>query len=366
MGLLEHVLATLWEFLPLLATAAVVMMALVFARWLLLRRRPQLTGEGQVAGQVILLVLTALGVIAIVLVMPVAGELKGQLLTLLGLALTLVIALSSTTFAANAMAGFMLRTEKSFRPGDFIRVGSSSRSGDFIRVGDHIGRVTERGLFHTEIQTEDRDLTTLPNMYLVSNPVTVVRSSGTIVSARVSLGYEIARSRVEPLLKTAAERADLEEPFVQVTTLGDYSVTYRVAGFLPQVKHLLTARSRLRKRILDTLHGAGLEIASPSIMLQRPLPPETEIIPPEAAPPPEAGVEEAPEELIFDKAEEAEEIELLRLEREELTGQIDELKKQLREADEPLRESLQRELDVCGNRREAVDAALQASQEPKT
>ena len=208
--------------------------------WLLLRRRPQLTGEGQVAGQVILLVLTALGVIAIVLVMPVAGELKGQLLTLLGLALTLVIALSSTTFAANAMAGFMLRTEKSFRP------------GDFIRVGDHIGRVTERGLFHTEIQTEDRDLTTLPNMYLVSNPVTVVRSSGTIVSARVSLGYEVARSRVEPLLKTAAERADLEEPFVQVTTLGDYSVTYRVAGFLPQVKHLLTARSRLRKRILDT------------------------------------------------------------------------------------------------------------------
>ena len=58
---------------------------------------------------------------------------RGQLLALLGLALTAVIALSSTTFVANAMAGLMLRSVKSFRPGDFIRVGEQS------------GRVTERG-----------------------------------------------------------------------------------------------------------------------------------------------------------------------------------------------------------------------------
>jgi small conductance mechanosensitive channel len=350
---LENVLAAVRHLIPLLATLAMVVAVLVFARWFLLRRRAAFTGEGQVTGQIIVLILTALSIVAIVLVLPVSGELKGQLLTLLGLALTLVIALSSTTFAANAMAGFMLRTERSFRP------------GDFIRVGNQMGRVTERGLFHTEIQTEDRDLTTLPNMYLVSNPVTVVRSSGTIVSARVSLSYDIARSRVEPLMKAAAERADLQEPFVQVTALGDYAVTYRVAGFLPDVKQLLTARSRLRKRILDTLHGEGIEIASPSIMLQRPLPPEREIIPAEAAAPPEVRVEEAPEALIFDKAEEAEEIELLRLEREELNAQIDELKKQLKEADDPLRSELQRELDVCENRREAVDAALQASKEIK-
>ena len=59
------------------------------------------------------------------------------------------------------------------------------RPGDFVRVGERLGRVTERGLFHTEIQTEDRDLTTLPNLYLVTNPVTVVRASGTIVSTTV-------------------------------------------------------------------------------------------------------------------------------------------------------------------------------------
>ena len=52
---------------------------------------------------------------------------------------------------------------------------------------DHFGRVSERGLFHTEIQTQDRDLTMLPNLYLVTHPVTAIRSSGTIVSSIVTV-----------------------------------------------------------------------------------------------------------------------------------------------------------------------------------
>ena len=76
---------------------------------------------------------------------------RGQIITLMGLVITGVIALSSTSFVANIMAGLMLQVVKSFKP------------GDFVRVGEYFGRVTERGLFHVEIQTEDRDLTTLPN-----------------------------------------------------------------------------------------------------------------------------------------------------------------------------------------------------------
>ena len=41
-------------------------------------------------------------------------------------------------------------------------------------------------LLHTEIQNEDRQLVTLPNLFLVTHPVTTVRPSGTIVAARVS------------------------------------------------------------------------------------------------------------------------------------------------------------------------------------
>ena len=102
------------------------------------------------------LVTVVVGVFAVVLViiaLPVASELRGQLLSLFGLAITALLTLSGTTFVSNAMAGLMLRSLANFR------------AGDFLRVEGHFGRVTERGLLHTEIQTEDRDLVTLPNLY---------------------------------------------------------------------------------------------------------------------------------------------------------------------------------------------------------
>ena len=54
---------------------------------------------------------------------------------------------------------------------------------DVFVVEGHRGRVSELGLLRTEIQTERRNLTTFPNLYLVTNPVTVVRSSGTFISS---------------------------------------------------------------------------------------------------------------------------------------------------------------------------------------
>ncbi|MHC4127753.1 MAG: mechanosensitive ion channel family protein [Planctomycetota bacterium] len=351
MGIFDGLVSAVPDFLPLLAALAVTALVLWVANWILQRRRHQRGSDSRIPGQVILLLLTGVCVVLIVLALPVGDTSRGQLLALLGVGLTAVIALSSTTFVANAMAGLMLRAVKSFRP------------GDFIRVGEQFGRVTERGLFHTEIQTEDRDLTTLPNLYLVSNPVGVVRASGTIVSAKLSLGYDVGRATLEPLLQEAARKAELQDPFVQVTQLGDFSVTYRVAGFLPEVKHLLTARSTLRKRIMDTLHAAGIEIVSPTFMNQRQLKPETVVIPvgAEAAPPPAGTPEpEAPEALIFDKAEQAEEIEHLRAEQDQIAAEMKELESQLGDADEALRAQLQREIDCLRDRAETIATRLSA------
>jgi small-conductance mechanosensitive channel len=231
--------------------------------------------------------------VAVILTLPIGESSRNQLLSLLGLLVTAAIALSSTTFVGNAMAGLMLRAVRNFAP------------GDMLRVGEHFGRVTERHLLHTEIQTEDRDLMTLPNLYLVTKPVQVVSVSGTVVAATVSLGYDIPRARIEELLLAAATRAELEEPFVQVCSLGDFSVTYRVAGFLPDVRLLLTTRSRLHAFMLDALHGGGIEIVSPNFMNQRVLAADRLFIP-EAGPPPiPRPAATAPEDKIFDKAEKA-------------------------------------------------------------
>ena len=114
------------------------------------------------------------------------------------------------------------------------------------------------------IQNEFRDLVTIPNLYLTTHPVTTTRSSGTIVSATVSLGYDVSRTKIEELLLVAAGNTGLQDPFVQILDLGDFSVTYRISGLLTNVKRLLSARTRLRAAMLTALHEAGVEIVSPT------------------------------------------------------------------------------------------------------
>lgn len=233
--------------------------------------------------------------VVLLLALPISEGMKGQLFNLIGIAITATIALSSTTFVGNTMAGLMLRAVNSVRP------------GDFLKVGDHMGRVSEQGLLHTEIQTEDRDLTTLPNLFLVTNPVTVVRYSGTMISATISLGYDVPRKTIEELLIVAAERAELKDPFVQVLELGDFSVTYRVAGFLDEVKYLISYRSKLRCHMLDVLHENNIEIVSPNFVNQRVFPIEKTFIPRKVyTKEKEEPLNRSPEDVIFDKAEEAE------------------------------------------------------------
>lgn len=295
------------NYIPLLVSLAVVAGVLLIAKSYFVRREAKFGTHNNFSRPIVMLTLSAFGLVAVIIALPLENGTKDQLLGLFGLVLTGIIGLSSTTFVANAMGGFMIRSIASFR------------SGDFVRVGDTFGRVSARGLFHTEIQTEDRDLTTLPNLYLVTNPVTVVRNSGTIISATVSLGYDVHQATVDTLLIEAARDLGLEDPFVRVMELGDFSVVYRVAGLLTEVKQMVSRRSQLHINVLNTLHNAGIEILSPNAMMQRPLKDGQQIMPssnPLAAN--VKGKDDVPEERIFDKAEEAETMERLVFQREQL------------------------------------------------
>lgn len=302
----------LFRLLPSAGTVVLVVLVLAVIQRLLARRRSA-AQDRVFRHQLILLGLTAVGVVVVVMTLPIGDAKRGQLLSLIGILVSAAVALSATTFLGNAMAGVMLRSVRNFR------------IGDFIRCGEQFGRVTERGLLHTEIQTEDRDLTTLPNLFLVTNPVTIVRSSGTIVSATVSLGYDVPRARIERALLTAAEETGLADPFVQVLELGDFSVTYRAAGLLAEVKQLVSTRSRLRAAVMDALHGDGVEIVSPTFMNQRVLDPANPVIPDRVEPAGGAASGFTPESVVFDKADEAESLENLRATLEELGQQISEL-----------------------------------------
>lgn len=288
----------LLAFLPLVGSLVFVGVALYTAHWALLGKHPEMGNDRRLPRQLLLFVLALVGIIVIVLSLPVSESTRNQILALIGVVLSGIIAFSSTTIVTNAMAGIMLRFTKPFR------------TGDFIRSGDFFGRVTERGLLDTEIQTEFRELISVPNQLLITNPITVTRSSGTIVSATVSLGYDTHHSHIESLLAEAAAKTGLEEPFIQIIELGDFSISYRINGLLAEIKNMLTVKSNLHKNILDALHASGIEIVSPTFMNQRQLDLHTKFIP--SSEPEKSAAKESrstAEQIMFDKAEQAERIE---------------------------------------------------------
>ena len=295
---MPNLIEVLTRFLPLLTTIAAVVLVLGASNWFM-RRRWRDDPDAQFRFQLIMLALSFAGLLAIIVALPIKDAVRGQLLSLIGILLTAAIALSSTTFIGNIMAGIMLKAVRSARP------------GDFITVADLTGRITEMDLLHTEIQTEFRDLVTVPNLYMVTQPLKVVRASGTIIQAEVSLGYDVPNSRAIEILCDAAESSGLKDAFVQVRELGDFSVTYRVAGLLEDVTSLISARSRLRAAMLDALHAEKVEIVSPNFMNTRalgeqhrfiPIPSRKTVTP----------VLAQPEEIAFDKAEEAASVERIR------------------------------------------------------
>jgi len=304
--------------------------------------------------QLIMACVVLIGLILAVLIMPVGDEMRGQLLSFMAILLSATIALSSTTLVGNAMAGLMLRSLRNFHV------------GDYIKIDDHFGRISQMDLLHVEIQTEDRDLTTLPNLYIVTNPVTVLRNSGTFLHVEVSLGYDVPRQKIERALLEAADRTELEKPFVQIRHLGDFSVSYRITGMLTDISKLIATRRALRANTLDALHEADIEIVSPGFMNTRALNADVPVRPDVSAVVQTPVDYHDPDEAVFDKAAQAEELEGLKLEYTEVSQRLLELDQALKDAGQgderrPLslkKKKLEAALARVGKKVEAAEASL--------
>jgi len=341
-------LETLASFIPFTGIVIVVGLALRAAHWLLLGRHREFGNERKFPRQLIMVGLTLVGLLVCILVLPISESSRNQLIGLIGIVISGVLAFSSTTIISNLMGGLLLRITKPFKV------------GDFIRIGDHFGRVSERGLFDTEIQTETRELIALPNTYCISNPVATIRSSGTIISATLSLGYDIDHSRVERLLLEAARSCGLQEPFVHIMELGNYAVTYRVSGFLEEPKRLISVHSRLFGCVLDTLHSQGIEIMSPSYTNQRRLGEGEKAIPSTTVVNTPDEHQTAAEDIAFDKAEKAEELEN---QRQQLIREVESLEAALKEiTDEEHKKAKQEAIEATRKRLKALEEAAQQAE----
>jgi len=331
------------DWIPLLVTSSLALSILYGLNWILLKRNPELSVEKRFPRQVTLVVLTMVAVIASIIALPVPDSLRNQLLALFSLVVSGVIAFSSTTLVANLMAGIMLRVTRSFKV------------GEFIQVGEYFGRVVERALLDTEIQTEHRQLISLPNTYLITHPVSAIHASGTVVSTSLSLGYDIHHRRIEPVLRKAAEQTGLDDAYVQILSLGDYSVVYRVAGMLQDVKRILTVRSELNRAVLDALHQADIEIVSPTFMNQRPLDPGHSVIPPPYDDASEQPPDTPVESVVFDKAEKAERLEK---ERDAVRIELETLEQRLKSAHEEERAILNQAIEQVREQQKRLEKPI--------
>ena len=337
------------SFGPLIGTIFAVGVTLWAAHLLLIRRHPDIGNERMFPRQLIMLGLTLLGILIVVLVMPINQSSRNQLIGLFGIVISAAIALSSTAIISNLMAGVLLRITKPFKV------------GDFVRIGGHIGRVSERGLFDTEIQTETRELISLPNIYCISNPLATIRSSGTIISASLSLGYEIDHNRIEQLLLEAAKTCGLTEPFVHILELGNFAVTYRVSGFLEETKRLISMQSNLYGCVLDTLHSQSIEIMSPSYMNQRQIRDGASVMPATTVVSVPADQETSAEEIAFDKAEQAEKLENEKL---KLKKEIESLENTIKEITNEEQKKIQKE--AIEQRRKDLESLEESSNNAET
>lgn len=203
-----------------------------------------------------------IGLLVFIISIKMDKELTKQIISLLAILLSAGIALSSTTVLGNLIAGLMNSSMKRFQ------------QGDLIKIEEHLGRVTRKGIFHTEIQSEDGNFVNLPNMYVARHPVKFTRNTETLVTCTVSIGYDEPRSRIEDLLISAANNAKINasKPFVFITKLGDFSVEYKLHGFLKDSRDYLAACSRMKEQVLDLLHLHQIEILTPSFITQRTIP----------------------------------------------------------------------------------------------
>ena len=111
----------------LLGFAAMIAFVLGFL-WglyrLLLANRTDLNANSRLPRQIALIVFGVVGLVLITLALPVSESTRNQVLGLIGVLLSGLIAFSSTAIVGNLMAGVMMRFTKPFRIGDFVKVNS--------------------------------------------------------------------------------------------------------------------------------------------------------------------------------------------------------------------------------------------------
>ena len=189
----------------------------------------------------------------------------------------LMITLGSTGLVTQAMSGLVVIYSRALREGDYVEVNGVQ------------GVVREVAALATKIVNIRNEEITVPNSVLISSPIynysKLATDQGTLVSTKVTIGYDAPWREVHALLVSAAKATAgvraTPEPYVYQRALADFYVEYELFVSIDLAIRRVPILSALHANIQDAFNEAGVQIMSPHFMVQ----PERPVV---APPPPRA------------------------------------------------------------------------------
>ncbi|WP_051377864.1 mechanosensitive ion channel family protein [Derxia gummosa] len=150
------------------------------------------------------------------------------------------------------------------------------RIGDFVTVGDTDGVVKEMGVLSVKLVNIRNEEITIPNNVMVASSVRnyskLAGQQGTLISTKVTIGYDAPWRQVHALLKRAAAATEglrrEPEPFVYQRALQDFYVEYELFAHIDVPIRRVPVLSQLHAAIQDEFNTAGVQIMSPHFMEQ--------------------------------------------------------------------------------------------------
>jgi small-conductance mechanosensitive channel len=170
-----------------------------------------------------------------------------------------MITLGSTGLVNQLMSGLVVVYSRSLKKDDFIAVNGVE------------GVVTEVGALSVKILNLRNEEVTMPNSVITSNPIhnysKLSGQQGTLISTKVTIGYDAPWRQVHALLihaasKTAGVRMQ-PEPFVYQRALSDFYVEYELFAHIDTPVHRVAILSAMHGAIQDEFNACGVQIMSP-------------------------------------------------------------------------------------------------------
>ena len=162
----------------------------------------------------------------------------------------------------------------------------SLQKGDTIIVNQIEGVVTEVGPLAVKVATIRNEEVTIPNNVITGSPIynhsRLAGMQGTLISTKVTIGYDTPWRQVHAMLTAAALATpgirSQPEPTVLQRALSDFYVEYELFANIDDPYKRPLILSALLAAIQDQFNTHGVQIMSPHFALQ---PREPVVVPPD-------------------------------------------------------------------------------------